>query len=188
MCGRYSLSDGEDNAQILQIIREIDRKYPAGSYQTGEIFPTNTVPVLLSEMGRLVPELSVWGFPRYQGSGILINARAETAAQKQTFRDSMLERRCVIPSTGFYEWDANRKKHLFRLPGEQVLYMAGLYQNFDGVRRYVILTVPANESLKGIHFRMPVVLMQENLERWTLDTDAALKYLHMRMPALEHSG
>lgn len=115
MCGRYSLFDNQDNAEILKIIQEVSRRHPEMEFHKGEIYPANRVPVLLSEANTIVADLSSWGFPKYRGSGVIINARAETADEKRTFRDSLLFRRCVIPSTGFYEWDSQKKKRLFRL-------------------------------------------------------------------------
>lgn len=184
MCGRYSLFDEQDNAEIRRIIEEVNRKYPSQQIQTGEIFPTNTVPILLSQNQSLVPDLAAWGFPKFQGSGVIINARAETAGEKKTFRDSFMYRRCVIPSTGFYEWDKHKKKYLFRLPQEKTLYMGGIFKEIKGERRYVILTTAANSSMKDVHNRMPIILTKEKLHAWTTDTDAALQFLSARMPDL----
>jgi len=188
MCGRYSLFNEQDNVEIQNIIHQVNQKYPHQLIRTGEIFPTNTVPILLSKNKQLEPELSVWGFPKYQGSGVIINARAETAAEKRTFRDSLINRRCIIPSTGFYEWDHNNRKYLFRLVGKQVLYMAGIYQEYDSFRRYVILTTAANDSMKDIHNRMPVILLHDKIHLWISHTDAALQYLYCKMPELSRTG
>ena len=184
MCGRYSLFTQQENDEIAEIIQAISRKYPERDFRTGEIFPSQTAPVLIKEGTALSPELSVWGFSGYKGKGLIINARAETAAEKRTFRDSLLFRRCIIPSTGFYEWDAQKQKRLFRLPGEQTLYMGGIYKEFQGVRRHVILTAAANSSVKEIHDRMPVILPQGALKDWISDAGWALAYLHGQMPAL----
>lgn len=93
-----------------------------------------------------------------------------------------------MPSTGFYEWDEQKKKHLFRLPGEQTLYMAGICKEYDGIQRYVILTTAANNSMKAIHDRMPVILPKDKMLLWATDTAAALDYLHNEMPELVHTS
>ena len=188
MCGRYSLFDEQDNSEIRKIIAEVNHKYPDQPIRTGEIFPTNTAPVLIQNGTVTEPEPLVWGFPKYPGSGVIINARAETAEEKKTFRDSLYRRRCMIPSTGFYEWDADKRKYLFRLPGEQTLYMAGIYREYEGIRRYVILTTAANASMKGIHDRMPVILPRDKLQMWMCDTDEAIRYLRAEMPELVRSN
>ena len=188
MCGRYSLFDDQDNAEIRQIITEVNRRYPDQPIRTGEIFPTNTVPILTADGSDLSPKPLVWGFPKYAGSGVFINARAETAEEKKTFRQSLFTSRCIVPSTGFYEWDEQKKKYLFRLPGEQTLYMAGISREYDGIPRYVILTTAANDSMKDVHHRMPVILPKDKLQMWVSDADAAIDYLHGEMPPLVRTG
>ncbi|MCI9449375.1 MAG: SOS response-associated peptidase [Clostridiales bacterium] len=184
MCGRYSLFDDQDNAEIHQIMTEVNQRYPNQPIRTGEIFPTNTVPILTADGSDLTPELLVWGFPKYTGSGVIINARAETAEEKKTFRQSLFTSRCIVPSTGFYEWDEQKRKYLFRLPDEQTLYMAGISKEYDGIRKYVILTTAANDSMKDVHHRMPVILPRDKLQMWVTDTNAAIDYLHGDMPQL----
>lgn len=188
MCGRYSLFDEQDNAEIRQIIEEVNQRYPDQPIRTGEIFPTNTVPILTADGTGLTPKPLVWGFPKYTGSGVIINARAETAEEKKTFRQSLFTSRCIVPSTGFYEWDAQKRKYLFRLPGEQTLYMAGISKEYDGIQRYVILTTAANNSIKDVHHRMPVILPKDKLKMWASDTDAAIDYLHSEMLQLVRTG
>ena len=62
--------------------------------------------------------------------------------------------------------------------------MAGISKEYDGTQRYVILTTSANESMKDVHHRMPVILPKDKLQMWTSDTDAAMNYLHSDMPQL----
>lgn len=188
MCGRYSLFDEQDNAEIRRIIAEVNQRYLEQPVRTGEIFPTNTVPILTADGSVLIPKPFVWGFPKYTGSGVIINARAETAEEKKTFRQSLFTGRCIVPSTGFYEWDAQQRKYLFRLPGEQMLYMAGISRVYDGISRYVILTTAANDSMQDVHHRMPVVLPRDKIQMWMMDTDAAVAYLHSEMPQLVRMG
>ena len=106
------------------------------------------------------------------------------------FRDSLLNTRCIIPSTGFYEWkqDKSRQKFLFREPGSAVTYMAGFYREFNGEKRYVILTTAANDSMKEIHHRMPVILRKAQLEQWIDSQEYALDFLKQVPPALERTA
>lgn len=85
----------------------------------------------------------------------------------------------MIPSTGFFEWshDANKVKYRFNLPGTGVLYMAGLYNEFQGECRFVILTAAANFSMQDVHDRMPVVLDTNGKSRWLEDTQSAMELL-----------
>jgi putative SOS response-associated peptidase YedK len=120
-----------------------------------------------------------WGFPNWKGSGVIINARAETAMEKSLFRTPLLTHRLVIPSTGFYEWThpkdkTPKEKYLLRRPDDPMLYMAGFYNLFkapDGTyeERFVILTTAANESISPLHDRMPVILDPDERESWLRD-------------------
>ena len=91
----------------------------------------------------------------------------------------------LIPSTGFYEWDRDKRKHLFRFPGEQVLYMAGLYEKREGENRYCILTTAANPSMAPIHDRMPLVLRREQVDSWLREPQEASLLLHTVPPELD---
>ncbi|NLN45441.1 MAG: SOS response-associated peptidase [Clostridiaceae bacterium] len=191
MCGRYSVMTEEDILEMREILEEINRRYAGdprlAELRTGEIFPTHTVPVLATARdGGTQPGIMRWGFPRPQGSGVVINARSETVMEKRMFRSAFFTRRCVIPSTGFYEWkhEPGRKqkdKMLLRLPEQPMLYMAGLYGFFPDARDpdggghtgFVILTTQANESVAPIHDRMPLVLSADELEPWLYTRSAA---------------
>ena len=90
------------------------------------------------------------------------------------FSSSLKQRRCVIPSTGFFEWKKvegkkNKEKYLFNIPGSNMVYMAGIYNEFEGEEKYVILTTGANASMKNIHHRMPVILGENSIENWIYD-------------------
>ncbi|RPF47698.1 putative SOS response-associated peptidase YedK [Hydrogenoanaerobacterium saccharovorans] len=186
MCGRYSLFTDEQNEEIRNIIEEVNKKYYGSDIKTGEIYPTNIAPVLVAKGQRLEPAPLIWGFPHFKGSGVIINARAETAEEKRMFRDSLIRRRCVIPSTGFFEWqhDESKQKYRFNLSDTSTLYMAGFYSEFKGERRYIILTTDANQSTADVHNRMPVVLQKSMLNDWVFDSDKALSILHRVPPML----
>lgn len=182
MCGRYQFT-AEQCAEILQIIQEVERRHGDHAWTPGEIRPTGLAPVLVSDSkNRIYPELQNWG---YKLSGSLIfNARAETAADKPLFRDSVATQRCVIPSTGFYEWNKQKQKYLFTLPGEDALYMAGLYFVQKGKPCYCILTTTANDSIKEVHHRMPLVLQKGQIVPWLQDPKATFDILHYEPPQL----
>lgn len=188
MCGRYVVFTDSEYQEIQKIVNNINQKYNYPPMKTGEIFPTNLAPVLAGEDGRLVPQPMVWGFPQFRGSGVLINAKAETATEKRTFAKPLLTQRCVIPAGGFFEWkkepDGSKTKTLFTLPEHRELYMAGLWNEFAGERRFVILTTAPNESVAGIHDRMPVVLPHDRVKPWIQDTAAAMQILQQVPPGL----
>lgn len=189
MCGRYLIE--EKDIEIRNIINDTIKTLGEG-VKTGEIYPTNNAPVLIGE-DEIKPALMTWGFPNYQNKGVIINARAETAGEKRTFHDAFFTRRCVIPSSGFYEWahtegKMQKDKYLFKLPQSNILYMAGFYSDFkiDGVlsKRFIILTTRPNSTIEDIHNRMPVVLSENNVEDWINDTDEAINILDAIPPDL----
>jgi len=102
MCGRY-LIDDEAYADILQILHDLNAaqdRINMDNISKGEVFPTNIAPVFVRDGVEAVK----WGFPHWKNSGVIINARAETALEKKMFGKPLRERRCVVPSSGFYEW------------------------------------------------------------------------------------
>ena len=211
MCGRYFIDDDETIAEMRRIFRDIDAKYntvpnsdvnavphPVATDdiketeltrpKSGEIYPTDTVPILLTEDKQVQPVLMSWGFPKWQGSGVVINARAETAEEKAMFASSVRQRRCIVPTNGFYEWNQRetgpgKPKYLLRKESERMLYLAGVYASFhkkNGTpyEAFVILTIGANSSVSPLHDRMPLIVEREYCTRWLLDNSFASSLLH----------
>ena len=183
MCGRYQFTAVE-NESIRRILQAVEQQYGPGAWQPGEVFPSAPAPVLVQTESGVAARLALWGFPGGQ-RGLIINARAETAEQRPMFRGLVSTGRCVVPTSGFYEWDAARHKYLFQLPGSALLYLAGLYDYVDGQGRYVILTTAPNASMAPIHDRMPLVLQREQIRPWLADTEAALALLDTAPPLLD---
>ncbi len=196
MCGRFYIEEAEEIIEIREIITALQRKLSETPQHVqvrtaGEVFPMDTVPMLINDGEGITADIVQWGFTKFDGKGVLINARSETAHMKPLFKNSLFYRRCLIPATGFFEWKhtGNRKKekYLFYLPGNEVLYLAGIYneENTDNGSkklRMAILTKEANESVHDIHSRMPVIIGKN--DGW-LDKDAdILSYLREKGPML----
>lgn len=186
MCGRYTFFTDREIREVEEILKKIDNEVNRDKLKTGEIFPSDTVPVLISEDNRMKLRLFTWGMPGFQGKRLIINARSETSHEKKMFRSALAHRRCVIPSTGFYEWDREKNKYLFNMPASHMLYMAGIYSPFEQEKRFVILTTQANTSVSKIHSRMPVVLRREELKGWLSSYDMASRLLTGNPPDLRH--
>lgn len=174
MCGRYYI-DAEDQA-VQTLIAEIAAG-PDGvrmlDMKLGEIFPTNTVPALVAEGGRLMR----WGFSRYNGGGAVINARSETAMVKPMFAKSMQERRCLLPASRYFEWQrtpggVKKQKYAIALPGGKPFYLAGVYRQEKQfpVPVFAILTREAAPELAYLHERMPVALPYSARDAWLSPT------------------
>lgn len=94
--------------------------------------------------------------------------------------------RCVIPSSGFFEWSHSglKTKYRFNLPDSPILFMAGLYQDFGGELRFVIITTSANDSMIEVHNRMPVVLQGAERDTWLCSEEGAIGILQSARPEL----
>jgi len=184
MCGRYTFFTDRELSEIDEIIEQISNEIQLEKMQAGDIFPTSVAPVLLPLDDIIVPRLMVWGFPNFKNKGVIINARIESVREKKLFRSSLERCRCVIPSTGFYEWDATKKKYLFNMPDSGMLYMVGIYDKFDGENRFVILTMEADSSMEGIHDRMPVVIPKDEIKDWLFDSNRTDNILYGQHPEL----
>lgn len=116
MCGRSYASE-EMLQEMEHVVREIDAKLKR-ERQGREIYPTNQAPVIYQKENRLIAGEMTWGFPRYTGSGVLINSRAETLLERPTFRKSAVERRCIVPAVHFLNGILLKTKFLFttRIP------------------------------------------------------------------------
>jgi putative SOS response-associated peptidase YedK len=129
----------------------------------------------------------------------LINARAETVAEKPAFRQALRQRRCIIPADGFYEWQrtgGRKQPFFFRMRDERPFGFAGLWERWEGeegqaVNSCTILTTEANDVLRPVHDRMPVILHPEDYSLW-LEGDereqALLREMLRPYPAEEMVG
>lgn len=108
----------------------------------------------------------------------LINARSETVREKPAFRHAFKQRRCIIPADGFYEWqrtDGRKQPFFFQMRDESPFGFAGLWEQWKGeegqvINSCTILTTAANEVLRPVHDRMPVILRPDDYSLW-LDHD-----------------
>ena len=174
MCGRYYIAQDDLSDELSRIIDELNRKKtPEGLKTSGEIFPSDIVPVLANSRKQDVQPFAMrWGYAFPNGRPI-INARSETAAEKPMFRDGMRQRRCVIPASHYFEWarrGAARTKYAIRPAHADTMYLAGIYhlENHDGVivPAFTILTRDAASGIVFIHPRMPVLLPPDATADW----------------------
>lgn len=164
MCGRFYV-DQNIIEELGPVVRKIDREIK-GQKIAGDVFPMN--PALVIEEIRSAMGISCkrWGYPSIHGKGLVINARAESVLKKQMFRNGIRCHRIVVPASGFYEWNHNREKNIFMRKDSRILFMAGFYDRFENEDRFVILTTAANESVKKVHDRMPLILEENQLTAW----------------------
>ena len=125
-----------------------------------------------------------WGFSNPYRKGLIINARSETVQEKNLFRDSIMNRRCVIPASGFYEWNRDKARFRFTDPKGELLLLAGIYHEEQGKYRYTILTTQANESMRPVHDRMPVMISRDEIKSWLNDNGRLSEFLERQQMIL----
>jgi putative SOS response-associated peptidase YedK len=175
MCGRYRLSR---HKQLLAEYFGMDFD-SLEWHPRYNIAPAQPVPVVTQAGGERKASLMRWGLiPSWaadrSGAARTINARAETAAAKPSFREPLRKRRCLIPADGFYEWQRSgqaKQPFCFELGDGAIFAFAGLWDRWrapDGqvLESCTVLTTAANRVMEGIHDRMPVILTRPNYERW----------------------
>ncbi len=189
MCGRFALFTSPESLADWFAVPDVPRPLPPRY----NIAPTQ--PVLAVRYGAQQPEFALfrWGLiPSWarelQIGARLINARAETAVEKPAFRAAFKRRRCLIPASGFYEWQQvnGRKQPYFIHPSAAQLFaFAGLWEVWHGsdgseLQSCTILTTPPNELMQPIHDRMPAILARAEFTTWldpALPTEEAQRLL-----------
>ena len=174
MCGRFALTQTPNTVQAWFAYPERPNFPPRYN-----IAPTQPVAVVLQRDGAPHFILMRWGFiPGFvkdpKDFPLVINIRAETAAQKPSFRNALQRRRCLIPADGFYEWQRLGKTSqpfLIRRPDQGLFAFACLWETWSGadgseIDTVAILTTQASGLLTGIHERTPVVLDRDASGAW----------------------
>lgn len=174
MCGRFTLTANQ------QVIDERFRvELPSEWYPRYNIAPAQNVPIITNANPDKAM-LAKWGLVPFwaQSADIgykMINARSETLASKPAWRAPFKSRRCLIPADGFYEWakqEKTKQPYFIHLEGRKPFAFAGLWDVWTDkstgleLTTFTIITTCANDLMKPIHDRMPVILPQENELLW----------------------
>lgn len=176
MCGRYNLkATPAELKEFFALFREDTFAAPPRS----NIKPTTDILVIRREdddARHIVPMR--WGLvPSWarelKSSGPLINARADTIADKPSFRTAFKKRRCLIPASGYYEWSQDKKKQppfLIRHSDNRLMAFAGIWEQWTKgpapLLSCALITTEANAHVSTVHDRMPVLLAPEHWEIW----------------------
>lgn len=176
MCGRYTTAAA---------LGPLTKAFPFVHFPDAlplhyNVAPTQAVPVIASDNAEQV-QFFQWGLiPSWAKDPAIgnrmINARAETLAEKPSFRTAFKRRRCLVLADGFYEWRKEprgaKTPFYFRLKGREPFAFAGLWEEWTDpataspLRSCTIITTSANEMLKPIHERMPVILHRVDDRSW----------------------
>ncbi len=172
MCGRYQL---KSNSEALQayfggfMMVQHDARF--------NIAPTQRAPIVRSEENRRVIRALRFGLiPAWVQSPPeqpLVNARSESVFEKPSFRGSMQHQRCLVPASGFYEWQKGAKPKqpfLIKRPNAPVFAFAGIWASWQEhgqrIESFAIITRQAGKKLDSIHHRVPVIIAPDIYETW----------------------
>ena len=178
MCGRFSLTDIDSIFSRFGVIisKDINKKITPHY----NIAPTQKIPVIYKNKNQENKiEFMKWGLVPFWAKDPkigykMINARAETLTQKPSFKHLLKSKRCLVPSSGFYEWkriDKRKIPYYIGIKNSKIFSFAGLYDNWkdsvgNELKTFTIITTNSNNTLKPIHNRMPVILEREFEEDW----------------------
>ena len=183
-------------SNIAEIAREFDvDEIEEDISPSFNVSPTHNVPALINDGVRRI-EVLRWGLipPWAENISIgnkLLNARGETITEKPSFRLAFKKRRCLIPATGYYEWKregSNKTPMFIHLKDEKIFGMAGLWERWtspsgEQINSFTIITIAANDWLKPVNDRMPVIIPKDQVALWLDSTGRSEDDLmHMLKP------
>lgn len=183
MCGRYTIISkdkaGKGSAKAAKLLKqaEVENRY--------NVAPSQQLPVITNDEPERLQFFS-WGLlPHWAKEKSYkhktINARAETLTEKPMFKQLVNQKRCLVPVDSFYEWrtsSAGKTPYRFLLKDEGLFCFAGLWDEWadretgEVIWSYTLITTDANELMRPIHHRMPVLLHPEEEELWLSDASA----------------
>ncbi len=177
MCGRYALFSDPERIRVHFGLREVPPLPPRYN-----IAPSQEVPGVRHREERELAMLR-WGLIPSWAKDIktgyrMVNARAETVAQRPAFRAAFRRRRCLLPADGFYEWQARgryKQPYFIRRKDGDLMAFAGLWEHWEGegevIESCTLIVTDANPLLRPIHDRMPVIIDRADYDRWLLPTE-----------------
>ena len=193
MCGRFvrksTITVVEDEFDIYEVQWAFEPSY--------NIAPSQDIACVIGNEGNRLVKFR-WGLVPFWADDPsigykMINARAETVAEKPAFRAAYRHRRCLVLADGFYEWHregAVKIPYFISLASEQPFAFAGLWEHWrskqadESLQTATLVTTQANEFLAPLHHRMPVILDAERAERWLAGDDDLLATASRDCPRL----
>ena len=183
MCGRFTLATTAQEI-ALHLGIEVNTSIPS-RYNIAPCQPILAIGKTL-ENQRFITFMQ-WGLiPHWVKNlascqGNLINARAETVAEKSSFQGAFKYRPCLIPVSGYYEWTREKQPYYFQVQERQLFALAGLWESWshgeDELITCTILTTKANAQTASVHHRMPVIIQPRDYDSWLGELDQRKRLL-----------
>lgn len=175
MCGRYSFFNEEELYDRFKVIR--------GDWELRDhynVAPSQNMPVIINDGSQNLIQIMRWGllptWAKDEKTGYkMINAREETLASKPIFKNLLPHNRCLIPASGFFEWQRSlgpKVPYFIHLKNESLFAFAGLYSEWKNpataniISSYTIITTAAIKPISNIHERMPYIIARSTEDDW----------------------
>jgi putative SOS response-associated peptidase YedK len=185
MCGRFYLT-----ATPAQIKKQFKLDKVAPLTPRYNIAPTQSTPIVVAEGNGRGLHISRWGLVPSWSHDLshgarMINARAETVEEKASYRKAFQSRRCLVPASGFYEWQrqgTHKQPYKISLLRGTLMAFAGLWETWepedsDPVESFTIITTEASKLVSEVHDRMPVIIAPADYNLWLTASPATAKEL-----------
>ncbi|MCD7892088.1 MAG: SOS response-associated peptidase [Erysipelotrichaceae bacterium] len=174
MCGKYYYS--QDTYHFIDTHVDVNfSKNTNCDYQ-----PVQKIPIILMQNNQRICKMMPWGYSIYNKK--VINARSETIRERKLFQNDIIYRRCLIPAQGFYEKDKDKHTFAFESKSHQTILLAGIYNINNEVS---IITTKANEVMKPIHHRMPLMIEEASMNQWLRNNQKLDYFLQIENNDLE---
>jgi putative SOS response-associated peptidase YedK len=184
MCGRYTINIGRARFEQVYAVQA-----PLGFTERFNVAPTQPAPIIRAGTDGLEAVMLPWGIRRAGSVQPLINARGETVAHLPTFASSFRSRRCLVPASGWFEWQkvgTGKQPHHLHLKDDEPLAFAGIWMPGEAGERFSIITTRASSAIAHVHDRQPVILSKERWKVWF--SDAPVAELEAMLEPLESKG
>ena len=178
MCGRYALHSNPEVVALLFGLSEIPAFTPRYN-----IAPSTQVLIVRRNDAATETSQVRWGLVPHWAKDPSVgarmnNARAETVAQKPSFREAYRKRRCLIPANGFFEWKLEhglKQPYYVHPSGGALFAFAGLWEQWKDLQTCAVITTEANEKMAAVHDRMPVIVSPAEYSTWLDGGEVALR-------------
>lgn len=175
MCGRFTLFSSEQ--ELIDYFQVANEFFIKPRYN---IAPSQQILTIIEDKGERRAGQLTWGLIPFWAKNKrigskMINARGETIAEKPSFKRAFQSRRCIIPTNGFYEWKKigrNKQPYFISMKEEPLFAFAGLWEKWvdqqtnEAIFSCTIITTTANDAIKALHHRMPVILDKSAQSIW----------------------
>ena len=200
MCGRFAFYSPSEATAALFGVDGVLAPDVAGNESRYNIAPTQFVAAIRdnNEQRRELVMLR-WGLVPFWAKNPaignrMINARAETVAEKPSYRAAFKHRRCIVLADGFYEWHREgdvKTPYFISLASGEPFALAGLWEDWqdknsgESLQTTTLITIAANDFMQPLHHRMPVILQPETADEWLSGHNDYLQEAAERTPSLQ---